>query len=528
MQAQSIEIPFQDIDSIPLLIKDFLNHKLSDFSNYTFSLENIKERIKEKKEAFSTEKRQILSQVLAEQYQDFELTQAQTQNLEALKESDTFSITTGHQLNLFTGPSFFIYKILQTIKTAEYLNQKLGEKVVPVFWMASEDHDFEEINHFKTPSHYYEFKAHSGGAVGRIKVEDQSFISEFEKEFKDTVFGTELILWMKEAYAKGNTLSQATRSIAQRLFASYGLLCIDGDHPQLKQQMTNIFRDELLHQSLKRESQRLVDFLSQDYKKVQVNPRDINLFYLTNTRNRIELQNENFKVVDTELSFTKKEMLAELSHPERISPNALMRPIYQETVLPNLAYIGGNAEIMYWLELKDYFQYLNLPYPILIPRNSMLFLTEKTLKKIHKLGLSINDFFRNFAQVISEQLLKNQPLEALLKEKENTLKKLFGELKTKASLTDISFRNLLEAEEKRQTKSFLRMQKRLLKAEKIKQSERLEQLERLFLEVHPMQNWQERVINFSSFYADEGQQWLKTCYEKMNVEKAVVCAISSN
>ena len=112
MQAQSIEIPFQDIDSIPLLIKDFLNHKLSDFSNYTFSLENIKERIKEKKEAFSTEKRQILSQVLAEQYQDFELTQAQTQNLEALKEADTFSITTGHQLNLFTGPSFFIYKIL--------------------------------------------------------------------------------------------------------------------------------------------------------------------------------------------------------------------------------------------------------------------------------------------------------------------------------------------------------------------------------------------------------------------------------
>ena len=387
--------------------------------------------------------------------------------------------------------------------------------------MATEDHDFEEINHFKTENNYYEIKGNSGGAVGRIKVEDQYFIHQFEEEFKDSVYGTELIRWIKETYSIGNTLSQATRILVNLLFSEYGLIIIDGDDKRLKSEMKAIFKDELLHQSLYQSSKEKVDFLTEKYGKVQVNPREINLFYLSETRDRIEFSNGKFNVVDKGISFTEEEILQKLEeHPENFSPNALMRPVFQEKILPNLAYIGGNAEIMYWMELKDYFKKIGLQFPILIPRNSMLFLKEKTLKKAEKLNLGIEDFFRNFTQIINQNILQNSDLPSLLLEKENEVKSLFSEIKNCASRTDITFKNLVAAEETRQLKSFARMQKRLLRAEKIKQNEKLERLENIFLEVHPGKNWQERVLNFSVFYADEGNDWLQNCYNKMNVERS--------
>lgn len=515
-------IPFQEIESIPQLIKDFLNGKLLDFNEDLFSFENFKQKILGKNSEFTSRQRNVLFEVLNDQLSTVELSEKQKINLSAIQNENTFTVVTGHQLNLFTGPAFFIYKILQTIKTAEYLTENFPEhKIVPVFWMATEDHDFEEINHFKTENNYYEIKGKSGGAVGRIKIEDQFFIHEFEEEFKDSVYGTELIRWNKEAYTPGNTLAQAARILVNRLFSEYGLLIIDGDDRRLKNEMKEIFKEELLNQKLFHSSEDNVNFLTENYGKVQVNPREINLFYLSETRDRIELANGKYNVVDKGISFTEEEILHELeNYPERFSPNALMRPVYQEKVLPNLAYIGGNAEIMYWMELKDYFREIDLQFPILIPRNSMLFLKEKTLKKVEKLKLEIDDFFKNFTQVINQNILENSGLTSLLSQKEDAVKSVFSEIKDRASETDVAFKNLVAAEEKRQLKSYERMRKRLLRAEKIKQSEKLSRLENLFLEVHPAKNWQERVLNFSAFYADEGGDWLQNCYKKMNVEKS--------
>ena len=521
-------IPFLEIESIPQLIKDFLQQKIDGFEEDVFNVKNIEKQFGIKQQSFSAEKRATLSKVLEEQHASSKLTEMQKQNLSYLKDENSFTVTTGHQLNLFSGPVFFVYKILQTIKLANFLNEKFPEnKTVPVFWMATEDHDFEEINHFKTENHYYETKAKSGGAVGRISVEDDFFISQFEEEFKDSVFGTELILLMKKAYRKGNSLSQATRILVQELFAKYGLIIIDGDHPELKKEITEVFRNELLQQNLFEKSKNTVAFLTEKYGKVQVNPREINLFYLSETRNRIEFRDDQFHVVDTEITFSKEEIIAELdNHPEKFSPNALMRPVYQETILPNLVYVGGNAEIMYWLELKDYFESIQLPFPILVPRNSLLFVEEKTLKKTEKLGLSLNDFFRDFASVTKGILLQNNEIVTLLNESETALKHQFESISELAKTTDRSFGTLVDAEKTRQLKSFERMRKRLLRAEKIKQNEQLERLESLFLKVHPGKIWQERVFNFSVFYADFGAEWLQNCYQEMNIEKSELIIVS--
>ncbi|MCG2793984.1 MAG: bacillithiol biosynthesis cysteine-adding enzyme BshC [Weeksellaceae bacterium] len=517
-----MNIDFQNIASIPPLIKDFLGKNLDGFQDKIFDLDHFKNQILAKQKSFSEDKRQILCGTILSQHQAEPMSAKQLENLALLKKQNTFSVTTGHQLNLFTGPVFFVYKILQTIKTADFLKSNFPDhNFVPIFWMATEDHDFDEVNHFKTRENYYEIKGHSGGAVGDIQVEDQYFIQEFEKEFKDYIYGTELILWLRNAYRKGNTHTQAIRYLVNQLFADYGLLTIDGNSKELKSQVKPIFRAELLHNQLFETTRIQRAFLEKQYHKVQVNPRDINLFYLSETRNRIEKINNDYVVLDTDLKFSEDRILEELeNHPEKFSPNAVLRPAYQESVLPNLAYVGGNAEIMYWIELKDYFAAIDIPFPVLIPRNSMLFLEEKTMRKIEKAGLEVENFFENFAEVLNQKILENNEIRLLLAEKEVQLIGSFSELKNKASETDRSFFNLVEAEEARQLKSFRRMQKRLLKAEKIKQAERFEQMQNLFLKVHPSGNWQERVFNFSVLYSDFGKQWIDDCYQKINVQKS--------
>ncbi len=525
---KNTSISFSDIESIPQLVKDFLSESIAGFENKNFSIKNIETQMKLKENSFSPEKRKMLSEVLKNQYSGFPLSDKQTDNLKFLENENTFTVTTGHQLNLFTGPVFFIYKILQTIKLADFLNEKFPrKKMVPVFWLASEDHDFEEINHFKTENHYYEIKPKSGGAVGKMQIEDDFFISGFEEEFRDSVFGTELILLMKKAYRKGNTFSEATKILVQELFADYGLLFVDGDDALLKNEMKTVFRDELLYQTLFETTKKTVEFLTEKYGKVQVNPREINLFYLSKTRKRIAFDGEKFIIVDKNISFTRNEILTELeNYPEKFSPNALMRPVYQETVLPNLAYIGGNAEIMYWLELINYFEKINIPFPLLIPRNSLLFVSEKTLTKAEKLGLSVNDFFRNFAAVSKEVALKDNQILPLLEDEEIALKNSFDKIVEQSKLTDQSFGNLVKAEKTRQLKSFERMKKRLLRAEKIKQHENLERLENVFLKIHPAKNWQERVYNFSVFYADYGRKWFQVCYDAIDVEHPELAVFS--
>ncbi len=512
------KIPFVEIMEIPDMIKDFLNSDIPYAEGHLFSPANIKAKIAAKSADFTSEHRKVLYEVMRDQNAGLQ-DEVQRQHLDLLRESTTFTVTTGHQLNLFTGPVFFIYKILQTIKTAIYLKSQFSEyDFVPVFWMATEDHDFEEISFFNTENQRYDLSANSGGAVGRIVLDDVSFIDGFEQEFKDSVFGTELILMMKEAYTPGITLAEATRKLVNRLFAEYGLLIIDGDDARLKRLMVPAFREEMINSEILKSTKSRIEFLTARYGKVQVNPREVNLFYLTESRNRIDKLGEEFVLADSDRTFTQDEIISELkSHPERFSPNALMRPVYQESVLPNIAYIGGNAEIMYWLELTGYFQDKNIPFPVLIPRNSFLNISSKTLSKLSRHSLEIDDFFGDYSEVINSKILQDNAILKLLNEKEEEVAAAFKSIREMAARTEKSFGNLVAAEETRQLKSYKRMCRRLLRAEKVKQYERVAALQNLFLKVHPGGKWQERVYNFSVYYAFEGNSWLKSCLEEMDV-----------
>ncbi|NAW52037.1 bacillithiol biosynthesis cysteine-adding enzyme BshC [Elizabethkingia argentiflava] len=512
-------IDFRDIPYIPEMLKDYLKGDLNEYQNLHYSKQNALIQAYRKSRNYSPEYRKVLVEVLTRQMQKVSITAKQMQYIELLKQENTFTVTTGHQLNLFTGPVFFIYKILQTIKTAQYLSENNeGKNFVPLFWMATEDHDFEEINHFKTERNFYKIHEKSGGAVGRIQLSDLSFLDEYEKEFKDFTYGTELIRWIREAYQEGRSLALATRILVNRIFGRYGLLILNPDDKQLKKIASPIFEKELKEKALYTSTQQSVEQLVKQYGKVQVNPREINLFYLRkNARNRIQKIGEQYQVLDTDIHFSQAEILAEMrEYPHRFSPNAVLRPVYQEAILPNVVYIGGNAEVMYWLELKIFFEALGLEFPLLLPRASLAFITEKTFHKIQKLNLKVEDFFGNYQELVHQKLLENTSLYALLEEKEKVIHTLFKTLKEQAELTDKTFGNLVIAEQMRQLKSFTRMKKRLLRAEKIIQADLYQRYNELYEKLNPEGVWQERKINFSDFYAENGPEWLQTCYENIN------------
>lgn len=513
--------PFSKLEEVPPLVRDFLNGSGPvDFPDI-FSRSAAEKKTKEKSKSYTHETRALLCEILTEQHSG-DCTPAQTESLSLLAKPNTFTVTTGHQLNLFGGPAFFIYKILQCIQTVRELSASLPDyRFVPVFWMASEDHDFEEVKFFKTKNTVYNTEADSGGAVGRILITDLSFIDEFENEFQDAPFGTELVQLLRSCYQPGSTFSRATRCLVQRLFGKYGLLIIDGDDARLKAQMHDIFADELISQTLQNSTLETVETLKNTYGKVQVNPREINLFYLTESRNRIIAENQGFKIDGTDVNFSKSEILQQLkSNPERFSPNAVLRPAYQEKILPNIAYIGGNAEIMYWLELKNYFREINLPFPLLIPRSSVLNMSTKTLNRVEKSGLSFTEFFGNFEETLNTRLRENSSITAQLNILEGQLLKQFEILTEEAEKTNKTFRNLVTAEQVRQLKSFKRMRKRLLRAERIRREDWISRMRDLHLEIHPRGIWQERVFNFSVYYAEYGPQWLECCLESLDAWKS--------
>lgn len=312
------------------------------------------------------------------------------------------------------------------------------------------------------------------------------------------------------------TLTEATRYLANELFGAYGLVIIDGDDPKLKSLFTPYFEEELLGQTSFKEVSKTNDLLSSDYP-IQVNPREINLFYLDeNLRERIVLENDLYKVNQTEVVFSKEELLKELhTSPEKFSPNVLIRPLYQEVILPNLCYIGGGGEIAYWMQLKQFFDKVEVPFPILLLRNSVLLLTKKQRKKMVALNINDADIFQKQNDLIKNKVKEISELKIDFSDQERQLQEMFNNLKTLADKTDRSFTGAVLAQEKKQLNGLKNLEKRLLKAQKRKYKDVVNRITLLQDELFPKQSLQERQMNFSDFYEVYGQQLIEDLIDSL-------------
>lgn len=515
----SDSISFQNSGYFTPLIVDYLNEaeNLKSFYNNFPKLPNFGKQIQQKKENFPVEHRQILADALLKQYDKFTLSELTNVNIEALRDQNTFTITTGHQLNLFSGPLYFLYKIISTIKLTQELKQEYpNQQFVPIFWMATEDHDFEEINHFHYKNHKISWNVAHSGPTGRISTSGlEDIVADFKSKLGISINAKFIASLFEDAYLKHTDLSNATRFITNALFGDSGLVILDADDRQLKTLFIAQMRNDLFKNEAFLQVSETIERL-QSYK-IQVNPREINLFYIEDDfRERIVFVDEKFNVNNTNIFFTAGELEQELQNfPEKFSPNVIMRPLYQEVILPNLCYIGGGGELAYWLELKSFFDSQNITFPMLLLRNSVLISSQKQADKLDKLQISWQEIFLPQNVLLTKHTKKISAITIDFSEQRSILRDQFKKLYQIAANTDKSFLGAVAAQQTKQLKGLETLEKRLLKAQKRKFSDELERLAQLQNELFPNGSLQERKYNFSQFYEEYGGALLSQLMQQL-------------
>ncbi|CAF3664487.1 unnamed protein product [Rotaria sp. Silwood1] len=428
--------------------------------------------------------------------------------------SNTYTVTTGHQLIIFTGPLYLIYKVITTINLAKKINEENSRvKVVPLFWMASEDHDFAEINHINLlqKTIIWNVENHVQGAVGRINITHniQKTIEEVKFILGSSENALRLISIIEDAYLKNNTLAEATRYLLHQLFHDEGLIILDADNHDLKKIFANIIEQDILTKQSFYYMNEIIRQMHTHYK-VQAKSREINFFYLLdNYRVLIVTDGDKYKTKDEKYTFTKEELQKEIqSFPERFSPNVIIRPLYQEFLLPNLAYIGGPHELAYWFELRSMFESYKVNFPMLVLRKNALIIDDNTFELMKEFHISISDIFLPIDELITSFVTKHSNDDISLKEEIGLIEQSFTQILDKCKNIDPLLQDPIRTEKSKMLKILNHLEKKLLKTKKKTFNTEIEHLRKIKENLFPAENSQERYDNFMNFYLRKGDRFI--------------------
>lgn len=449
MNFNSTHIPFSQTNHFSKLFLDYIENHINtqDLIAHKPDFKGFENSINQNK--YNHENSIFLIQSIQEFYANSEIAISEKvkSNIQLLQNKNTFTVTTGHQLCLMTGPLYFIYKIITTINLAKKLKIQFPNKnFVPIYWMATEDHDFDEVNNFMLYGKTHTWLSNQKGAVGVFNLEGlYIFLSQILPE-------NQYILH----YKNKKNFAAATASFVNQLFENEGIVIVDSNQKSLKslfklQIKADIF-DGLAYRKIAEQSKKIE---SLGYE-AQVHAREINFFYLQpGFRERIIKEDCVFKVLNTSISFSENEMEIEIeNHPERFSPNVCLRPLYQEVILPNIAYIGGPSEIAYWLQLKSFFDASNVSYPILFPRNFAMIVLKNQINKLQKLNINPQDLFLENAQLKKSYLFKKGQKNIDFEGYKAKVFTVFNDIKNEIISIDGSLEGYIEVQKNEISKQF--------------------------------------------------------------------------
>jgi len=474
--------------------------KLSSYLGFLNDLSQFQKQIDLKKVQYPSKIRQELAEVLETNYKERKLPKAKA-GIELLKKPTTFTVTTGHQLCLFTGPSYFVYKILHTIKLARKLKETYPTyDFIPVYWMASEDHDVEEIRSLHLFNNSIQWEEELSGAVGELKLNGLAqAITKLQALFRD-----EIVDELKEVSSLKNqaTYGSYVFDFVTQLFRDFELVVLDPQQEDLKKHFIPIAEKELATQFSFQAVTETNQAMEKEGFHRQINPREVNLFHLSDgKRRRIIPVKNGFTIGDS--FYTLSELISSFqSSPTTCSPNVVLRPVYQEKILPNLAYVGGAGELSYWLQLKTVFERSQVTFPILQMRKSFQVIDEKSLNRWLDLSFSVTDLFKSKTELVNsytelkmkEEISFHSALEAY----KNLEKELYSVGKTGGN--DIE--KWIGAELTKMEKQILQIEQKLKKTIKQKHEEQIGWIEKQKERLFPGGNLQERHVNFFHFCAD--------------------------
>jgi len=506
MQVQDITI--ESVASLSKRDKHYLinSQEFNEFLTYPFEYSELSKAIESRKN--NPIDRNLLYEVITAQYANLKSGSKTEVHIQNIKDDNCFTITTAHQPSLMTGPLYYVFKILSTIKLCKRLSSDFPKhKFAPVFVIGGEDHDFEEINHLYLFNKKIEWQGRSGGPVGRITVEG---IDEVIKEVTE-ILGSKnkaenVLSQLTEKANNCTSYGEFAFQLTHSLFDHLGVIILRMDNKELKSAFSPIIKDEILNSASKPLVEKEQEKLERLGYKRQAHVRDINFFYLNeNGRNRIEKTNNIFSVLNTNLSFTKEEIEIEIeNHPDRFSPNVVMRPLYQETILPNLAYIGGGGELAYWMERKTQFEYFKLPFPMLIRRNSAMIVSSKQIEQLSKLGFDLESSFQDEHSLIQQYIKNSDNPDFSLIASHTALDDIYNKIENLTQSIDPTLVKTVQSELSKSKKSLEYLESKMKKAVKQKEEVQLNRIKKIKQKLFP-NGLQERHDNIFEYLSKYGQ-----------------------
>lgn len=519
------------------------NKKLKPFFNAYFrDNEEYFKVIDEKIQNYNTNRyfdKNVLIDILKRQNVDFGGDEVTAQNIELLKDDETFTVVTGQQVSLYTGPLYTILKTITTIKLAQSLKERFPQfNFVPVFWLEAEDHDIDEANHVYILNKQNEllrvgFEQSDAGEddsvkksaipVGSIKLDEMvnSINEQLRSGLLDTDFKDKLMNLITSCYNDTSDYKTAFAKMMNLLFKGNGVIFIDPSDAEVKRLLIPVFEREL------RTSPKLCETIistSADLEKhydLQVKPKVINLFFLHNG-NRLLIEpreGERFALRNSKRRFENDEILNTLQeNPELFSPNVVLRPICQDYLLPTIAYVGGPGEISYFAQFKPVYQHYGITMPVIFPRASVTIIEGKISKFMSSFNVKLEDIFHhNFLISKVVDKLSEVKVEDEISRYIDELNKIFYDMRNMTVKVDQTLLNTVDNIKEKTKQSIEQLKGKLINAQARKSDTTTTQIEKVENNIYPNHNLQERIINVTYFLNKYDEEFMKKLFREIDI-----------
>ena len=474
--------------------------------------------------------RTILNRVLNNQNREFQSGIETLANIDLLGNDTTFAVVTGQQLGFFGGPLYTIYKANTTVKLARKLSQDFPDyNFVPVFWLEGEDHDFDEINKTKYLNSNNELSVveyliggkpleRNIGATGNIIIDEhiEQFFLSIESTLPKTDYTVALLELLRGYYSKGNTFLKAFAGFFNHVYEDSGLIFINTNQPDFKKILSPLFVNEINSnsQTSKLVIQKSVEL--EDHYHAQIKAKALNLFmFHKGGRHLIEPSDSgDYYLKNLRQRFTKEELLSiAVNNPELLSPNVVMRPLCQDTLLPTVSYVGGPGEIAYFAQLKPVYEYFNVAMPIIYPRASVTLIEEKIKKVLEKYSLEVEDLFGEIEPILSKvsEQVSEVKVDSLFESLTIRINEAVNEARFGIQQIDPTLNGTIDGTLNKFQQQLEVLKQKTQKAQQQKEEVSLKQIKKASLNIFPNENFQERefsVIQYLNKYGPDFVKWI--------------------
>jgi bacillithiol synthase len=489
--------------------------EVMSFFHYRFNeMDEDRERLAElKNRSFP---RESLADYIERFMERLPCTDAVKASITKLKQQDTAVVIGGQQAGILTGPLYSIHKVISIIKLAQEKEKQLGIPVVPVFWIAGEDHDFQEVNHVFVPmagkmdKWTYPQKLVQKKMVSDVVLDSSiclAWVENLIENFGETEHTNELLEFARSQINKSTTFVDFFANIIMELFKDHGLLLVDSGDPRFRLLQKEFFNEQIVNHEA------ITFSLREQQKEIENNGFPItiegseqaaNLFYYDQKLNeRILLEfdpkTDQFVGKSGRVAFTKQELLEiATANPEKLSNNVVTRPLMQEWLFPTLAFIAGPGEIAYWAELKLVFEHFQIKMPPIVPRLNITFLDRSVETDLTELGLNLAHVLQRGCSQEKQQFIdgiKDKEVEALFHQVKEQLLGQYRMIEEKTNGLDTGLVPLVKKNEKIVMKEINFMESKLQESVRQKHDVVLNKFARIDLALRPDGSPQERVWN---------------------------------